>query len=301
MSTNADMTAGKPATLDTEIEQGIDALYNLRGHPDRDPTYAQFVVRSEQLRTALARRSQLDIPYASHPRARLDVFHATTPRAVLIFFHGGYWRALEKSIFSFIAAPFVDAGISVVMPQYPLAPEATITDITEHARSAVSWVQSSTLAPLPIIVSGHSAGGHLAAMCALDDKLHANISGMIPISGLFDLVPLCKTNVNVDVRMDEETAGAMSPARLRHDHATPALVMVGGDETDGFKWQTRHYAGVLNAVGARVQVLEAPGLNHFTILNPLADATTKIHREVMSFISHCLATSELTAPPVKMT
>lgn len=273
------------------IDPEVDQRYNLRGHPDREPVYARFVAAGAVFRDELLsqERARLDVAYAEHPRAQLDVLlPASAPLAILIFFHGGYWRALDKSIFSIIAREFVTQGLIVVTPNYPLAPECTISAIVEHAIAASAWT-SQRLNVCPIIVSGHSAGGHLAAMCATNPEIASKFAGSISISGLFDLIPLLQTNVNEQANMDEASATAMSPARQPLPTAmAPSFLLVGETETAGFLWQTERYAAWLAKRGASVNVLTVPERNHFTILEPLTMPNSVMFRGVMDFITQCL-------------
>jgi arylformamidase len=274
-------------TLDVQV----DEQYNLRGHPDREPAYADLKRRGDTFKAQLEKegRANLDIRYGCHPRAQLDVFSPVHSRGILVFFHGGYWRALDKSLFSVVADPFVNNGLTVVMPAYPLAPESSIHTIVEHAQLSLDWVKQTYSDDLPVIVSGHSAGAHLAAMTALNPSLVDQIVGSILVSGLFDLKPLRVTNVNVEAQLDAQAAAELSPALLPHGAAHNALLIVGGDETTGFKFQTNAYAEVLKRTRANVKSLEPDGLNHFTILAPLADSTTQLHQQVQGFIDDCIS------------
>ena len=267
----------------------LDAEYNLRGHPDRDRLYADYQCRSDVLRSTAD--ADLDIAYADHPLARLDVFHSMSPRAVIVFFHGGYWRALDRQLFSFLAQPFLNRGLSVVMPDYPLAPQAQLASIVEHARLAMAWtaehvarVNQKTLPQkiLPIIVSGHSAGGHLAALCANDLNLAACVA-CIPISGLFDLQPLRHTNVNDQLQFTDADISDRSPLRNTCSRLTATLIIAGGDETTGFIGQSEAYAKHLHERGAHTQLVIAEGLNHFTILDACADPQQPLGAQLLAF------------------
>ncbi|MBT6277105.1 MAG: alpha/beta hydrolase [Chromatiales bacterium] len=271
----------------TEIDAAVDAQYNLRGHPDREPVYARYTARSEAFRAEMTGRSacQLDVAYGNHPRARLDVFHADDPKGVLVFFHGGYWRALDKNIFSLLAESFIANNLTVVMPAYPLAPESSLPVIVDHARMALDWIaQDGRLERLPLVVSGHSAGGHLAAMCALSHE----VAGAIPISGLFDLEPLRHTNVNIEARMSAEVAAALSPALTLRPTPVPTLLIVGGDETQGFEWQTANYAAILRGAGGAASVIQPQGCNHFTILDPFSAPNEAAHKSALAFAFQCI-------------
>ncbi len=144
------------------------------------------------------------VPYGTGARNTIDFFPAKSPAGsegpIVVFIHGGYWQALDGSSFSHLAAGLNAHGISVAVPSYDLCPSVTIADIISQMRTA-----SRELARLrrPLVMSGHSAGGHLAACMlatdwrALDASLPEGlVTAAYAISGLFDLRPLVKTALN---------------------------------------------------------------------------------------------------------
>ena len=150
----------------------------------------------------------IDLRYGDEAGQTLDLFPATAPAAppgatapVLVFLHGGYWRALDKSDLSFVAPSFTAEGALVVVPNYPLAPKASVEQITLSVARALEWTWRHAAEhggdPSRIVVAGHSVGGHLAAMmlCCrwkqIADDLPAQlVQGALAISGLYDLEPL---------------------------------------------------------------------------------------------------------------
>ena len=271
------------------IDDRLEAQYALRKrHPDREQVYADHLRHSAALRAAGDCR--LDVRYGDGPRCVLDVFGAGDRAPVLFFIHGGYWRALDKSYVSFIAKPYCDAGITVVMPSYDLAPMVRIGEIVDQVRQAFAWVVAH-LAPARAVVAGHSAGGQLAAMLALDQAQSGRgpIAGLVGISGAFDLRPLLRTSINRDLRMSPVEAAEASPllglgrlpaaARL-----VPLLGLVGGDETAGFKQWTADLVAGWRAHGGAASYGELAGCNHFTILNRLAEADGDMARAMAAFL-----------------
>jgi arylformamidase len=280
--------------LGESTPEALDAEYNLRTrHPEREAVYAGYTERSELLRSTIP--VDLDVSYGPHERSVLDLFPVSGAQAILVFFHGGYWRALDKSIFSFVAAPFVEAGYAVAIPNYPLAPETPIGGIVDQALAAVTWIGKNrdrlgARGDTPITVAGHSAGGHLSAICAATDwtdhDLESNlISGCVPISGLFELEHLRHTNVAAQVHMTADEARRLSPIHRPRAGVVPTLLVVGGDETDGFVWQSRAYQDYLAQTGTTAELCEEPGFNHFTILEPFADPDHALHQRVKRLLA----------------
>jgi len=263
------------------IDPSIDAEYNIRRrHPESPQHYARYAADSETARAAL--QGKIDLAYGAAPGERLDFFPASRADAPLfLFIHGGYWRALDKGDFSFVAPPFVAAGVAVALINYDLAPRVTVETIVAQTQSAIHWIYDNTALGFDrqrLVVGGHSAGGHLTAM-ALAAEPRLPIAAGIAISGVFDLVPLLKTNVNEQLMLDERRARALSPMRHPRPDRTPNLICVGGAETEGFIGQSRNFAAHL----AREAVVY-PGLDHYTIMSALADPTSNIHRDVCAVI-----------------
>ena len=263
------------------IDPSIDAEYNIRArHPESPQHYARYAAESAAARAALG--GQADLHYGETPGETLDFFPAAQLDApVFLFIHGGYWRALDKRDFSFIALPFVAAGIAVALINYDLCPKVTVETIVSQTQRAIRRVHDNTALAFDrrrLIVGGHSAGGHLTAM-ALATEPCLPIAAGIAISGVFDLVPLIKTNVNEQIALDEARAHALSPMHHPRLDRAPNLICVGGAETEGFIGQSRDYAARL---GKTAKIY--PGLDHYTIMTALADAASELHSDVRRVI-----------------
>ena len=265
----------------------FDAQYNNRA---RVPEAPQILERWANA-SALARAQSdcvLDIPYGAAPSETLDVFRTSASHApVFVFIHGGYWRALDKRDHSFVAPALVEAGAMVVVPNYALCPAASIEQITLQMAQAVAWVGRHARElggdPRRIVVGGHSAGGHLAAMLLncrwpqLAPDLPSDLlRSALSISGLFELEPIRRTSfLAPDLHLTADSARRLNPALLPAPAGRLAAV-VGGDESEEFLRQNRR---IREAWGAQaVPVCETvPGTNHFTVLHDLADANTRLH------------------------
>jgi arylformamidase len=246
----------------------FEAEYNLRArHADYEDFLSRWRDESARVRGALA--GEFDVRYGDGPDATLDIFAAEGDAApILVFIHGGYWRGLDKADFSFVAEPFVQAGVSVASLNYSLAPAVTIDAIVEQCRAALGWLHRNAERcngePERLFVCGHSAGGHLTAMMMLTDwaarGLPADlVKGGTPISGLFDLAPIRQTSINDDVRLDRESAARNSPIALLSElraPGTPLIAAVGADETAEFVRQSRAFAEAWRRRGAPSAVME---------------------------------------------
>ncbi|MEQ9607467.1 MAG: alpha/beta hydrolase, partial [Kiloniellaceae bacterium] len=180
----------------------LDRQLNLRARWPEHPQYFQrWAADSAAVRAGL--RGRLDLAYGTTPMETLDLFpvEGATAAPLLAFIHGGYWQALDKGDYSYMAPTFVERGIAFASLNYGLAPATKIGTMIDQVRRALAWLYRHAgelgFDPARIVVAGHSAGGHLAAMAASTDWLAVApdlpaglLAGAVPISGVYDLEPI---------------------------------------------------------------------------------------------------------------
>jgi len=269
---------------------GLDAQYFLRGQVPEHPEYfRRWAEDSAAVRRA--RPCRLDISYDSE---RLDLFPAERAAApCLLFIHGGYWQALDKSDFSFLAPAFQDAGVALAVVNYTLAPKAGMDEIVRQNRAAVAWLYRNARAygvdPERIHVAGHSAGGHLTAMVLATNwaafGLDRNpVRGASAISGLYDLEPIRLCYLNDVLGLDAAAAERNSPLHHLPRQSLPLILSVGTGETDEFRRQQESFAAAWRAVGLPLEIADQPGDNHFDVVGRLGRQSL-LHQAVMRQIS----------------
>jgi arylformamidase len=215
------------------------------------------------------------ISYGPGARHTIDLFTADGDGPIVVFIHGGYWQALDGSFFSHCARGLNAHGVTVAVPNYDLCPAVTVGEIVRQMQTA-----ARELAKLgqPLVISGHSAGGQLAACLlatdwrALDAALPSDlILAAYAISGLFDLVPLVKTSINNALHLDVETAKAASPLFSNVPAHGSLDAVVGENESAEYLRQSRTVVERWGAAGLATRFGLVPGANHFTAIAPLAD------------------------------
>lgn len=241
---------------------------------------AEQALRYRAERTAES-RAELDVRYGPSPRQIVDIFRpdrgVTGP--VTIFIHGGYWRSLQPSAFSGLAAGLNARGVTVAMVGYDLCPQASISEIIGQITQACLFLHRREGQRL--LVSGHSAGGHLAAaMLATDWRaFNADVDltpAAMAISGLFDLAPLMATAMNADLRLDRAEARRLSPLFWPAPVGRVFDAVVGGAESSEFLRQSRCIADAWAQAGVKTRFDAPEGANHFTVIEPLANADSVI-------------------------
>ncbi|WP_051236347.1 alpha/beta hydrolase [Ottowia thiooxydans] len=213
-----------------------------------------------------------DTKYGEHPRETFDFRPAKGEhRGTLIYLHAGYWQSRDKSQFCFLVPGLNDAGFHVVLANYPLCPEVSVQDIIHsvcrippavRALSAVNQIQK------PLVVAGHSAGGHLAVEIALHPQAAGPIDGVLAISGIYDLTELVGTTLNKNLQLTLESARLVSPLHRLPARVPRGAFVVGGGETRSFKRQNLAIADAWRAVG-ECRHAESAEDDHFMVLQSL--------------------------------
>lgn len=262
-----------------------------QARPSFPDLLAGFDRRSSQGRAAGGWR--LDIAYGPHERETLDLLAAPGgARGTVVYFHAGYWQARDKSQFHFLADGFNGLGWDMAFVNYPLCPQVTVAQIVESAARALERVRALYADDAlrgPLVLCGHSAGAHLAVELALRDAAaHAAalppIAGVLAVSGIYDLRPLRQTSLNERLRLDEESATACSPLLRPSAGCAPALFVVGGTETAAFHAQTQDMAQRWQARGNSTLCLEAPGHDHFSLLDWITQRDAPVDRELRGWV-----------------
>lgn len=216
--------------------------------------------------------------YGPGSRNTVDLFAGDGQGPIVVFIHGGYWQALDGSSFSHCARGLNAHGIDVAVPTYDLCPQVSIDAIIQQMRAA-----ARELARLgrPLVISGHSAGGHLAACMlatdwqALDASLPKElVIAAYAISGLFDLMPLVETSINKALGLDAASARAVSPLFWKPPMQSSLDAVVGEKESAEYHRQSRTIAGTWGAAGLATRFGLVAAANHFTAIAPLAEADT---------------------------
>ena len=265
-----------------------DAFENGAYIPGSASLPAQWAGQSAQLRERLGRDGRLDadVVYGNEERHVLDLFHPAGESQGLVFLvHGGYWHKFDKSNWSFLAEGCLAHGWSVAIPSYRLAPDVSITQITQDVTAALAAAARKVSGPIRL--TGHSAGAHLVARLLCDDHKLADtvfrrLAHVVPVSGIFDLRPLtlCRMNESLGLGLDE--AIAESPAHHEPMKTVPVTLWVGAEERPEFLRQTRLLCEKWGNAFDGIRAVYESGKNHFTVIDGLSRSDSPLVKSLLA-------------------
>ncbi len=262
-------------------------------HPEAEG-YARRCMAATR-RVQAASRVLIDCRYGTDYWQKLDVYlpdKAAAKLPVLIFFHGGAWTGGTKEWMGFMAPPLLAIPAIFVTPNYRLAPAVRYPEMLEDCIAAVAWVQENVVQhggdPRRIFVGGHSAGGHMAALVALDRERRRRagiaedaIQGCLAVSGSFDI-----RNRNAPAGTMERRIYDVLLRQPSDDDAASPIAHVGPGAVPFFiSWGTRDFprlvrqanamAAALRAAGVAVETLAIDDADHFEANEICGDANSK--------------------------
>ena len=277
------------------VDPNLEANYNIASaRGGLDQVMQRWSASSAAFREQAD--ASLDCAYGPGERERIDIFRCGASAAPLyVYLHGGYWQRGDKSLYSFIAAPFLDAAVDVAIIGYPLCPQVSMTDLVGKVRQAIGWLYHNAdqlgVNRDRINLSGHSAGGHLTSMMVccdwpdFDEKLPRELlKTAIPFSGLYQLEPLLQTSISDALHLTPAEVNRLSPASLQPETQVPLLTIIGGAETAEFFRQTdlliEKWSGSLAQIERHVE----PEVDHFDLIDRLASPDSQIFQRIINWL-----------------
>lgn len=240
------------------------------------------------------------ISYGEGSRRTLDVYRPrrSVDAPVVVFFYGGRWQGGRKETYGFVGRALARCGIVTVVADYRVYPEVTFPAFVEDGAAAVAWTAARIAAhggdPRRIVVMGHSAGAHIAALIALDERWLGglgrgapSVAGLIGLSGPYDFLPI----------RDPDLIRAFGGANRRETQPIdriaasppPALLVTGTADRLVDPGNSARLTARLEAAGGRVRLLRLRGVGHALTVIALALPIPfrwfiPVRREVAAFV-----------------
>jgi arylformamidase len=263
----------------------LDRAYDQRAWaPNADEVIARYATASAAARARL--RREADLPYGATPDETLDWFPTAAPDApVLVFVHGGAWRGGRKEQYSFPAEPLVAAGAHYVALDFASIPRVRLPEMAAQVQRATAWVSANARRfggdPGRLYLAGHSSGAHLAAVAAALDGPDPGVTGVLCVSGTYDLRATLLSARSGYIELGPEEADRLSPSRHAGRIRCPVVLAHGGRESPEFRRMAVEFDAALRAAGRPSELVVAPGLNHFEILETLGRPDGLLARVVL--------------------
>lgn len=223
------------------------------------------------------------IAYGANPRQKLDVYQPKVPCAdgpVVMFLYGGAWTSGDRGTYGFAGSALAARGITTVVPDYRVYPEVKFPAFVDDAALAYAWVVKNIAQvggrSRPIVLMGHSAGAHSAALLAYDGRYLARAgtslpkpAGFIGLAGPYAFDPTTWPSTK-NIFDTAQTADSARPVALVRAGAARALLLHGSDDTTVKLYNTRDLVAALKAVGSAVETAEYSGIGHIGLVLTLA-------------------------------
>ena len=220
-------------------------------------------------------RRTANVAFGPGASDQLDIYQPSKPSheplPVIIFWHGGGWVDGKKGLYRFVGAALAQLGYVTILPNYRVYPEVRFPAFLDDAARAVLWVQQHAGDyggdAHRIVLMGHSAGAHMAAMLAVNhsylQRAGANIHdiiGLIGLSGPYGLKP--NTQLLNTIFSAPYSPNDWQVLPYVTSSAPPALLVHG--EADDLVWpgNTTDMANALRAHGVQVETRIYPGKSH---------------------------------------
>jgi len=247
-----------------EVDRGLNNGMAVTGSADIIAGWERSSARLRQQHS-----QHLDLRYGPGERNRIDFLKARDAASTLLFIHGGYWQHRAKEVFTVVAEGPMAHGINVALIGYTLAPDATLDVIVAEIHAGIDYL-AGRLAGLGattdgIVVSGWSAGGHLASMALSNPHVRAGVA----ISGIYDLEPIRNSYLNEGLRLNEAMSLRNSPVMHSGRPMKPLSLAVGDAELPLLRKQSSDLAGHYARYGLPLSYEEIPGANHFTVIDEM--------------------------------
>ncbi|KAJ1128809.1 hypothetical protein NDU88_007183 [Pleurodeles waltl] len=238
----------------------------------------------------------LNVSYGSEVGEKLDIYLPSKSIGafpLLVYIHGGYWQELSKEESGFLAAPLVAKGVAVVAVGYDIAPKGHMDLMVSQVRRSVAFISQQYPLSRGLYLCGHSAGAHLAAMVLStawsEYGVKPDIKGVFLVSGVYDLLPITRTYVNLPLQMTEEVALRNSP--MQHVQEVKSVfkncrIVVAVAENDSLEFhrQSREYFQSLQELGLNTSFSVVANTDHFDVIERLCQEEYVLTQMILEVI-----------------
>lgn len=236
-----------------------------------------------------------DLAYGPLPAQKLDLYTsaATPAKGVVVFVHGGYWDSGDKADYGFVADTLTENGFMTVTVNYRLVPDVTFPSYAEDVALALKWVFDNVASyggdPEKVFLMGHSAGAHIAALVAFDERyleavgvLPPKLAGFVGLAGPYDFLPLAPDDLRSKAALGPEEVWAQTqPINFVDGGEPPALIATGLEDTTVNPNNSLRFAERIETSGGEVELKTYERLEHVGIIGALGRGARFLEPQVL--------------------
>ena len=245
--------------------------------------------------------------YGADPLQRLDLVRpAAVSRApVLLFVHGGGWSIGDKGHAAPDKARWANSkGWAFASANYRLVPQATVEQQAADIAHAIGWLRAHAakegLDPNRIVLMGHSAGAHLAALVGTDPQYlkaagvpMSAVEGIVLLDGAgYDVPTQASAEMNIVKPMYDAAFGtdlkrqaALSPSRHASAPNVARWLILPIERRADSQAQSKRLANALGRAGASAAVVAVPDESHGSLNKGLGGAGDFATDQVERFLA----------------
>ena len=251
-----------------------------------------------------------DIAYAGDERQRMDIYvpsQGDLHADIVMFVYGGSWEDGDKQDFEFVGQAFARLGYVTVIPNYRLHPQVEFPGFIEDIAKALGALPGEIAAlrdqqAIPsaanqcpsgrnVILAGHSAGAHTAALIATDPQYlehyarDIQLSALIGLAGPYDL-PL--EHERVEDKFTSVEGDEANPIALATNKTPQTLLIHGESDTVAKPEHAEAFASRLEELGVHVTLKTYPRRRHVDLVASLASPLrfwTPAYNDIQAFLS----------------
>lgn len=235
--------------------------------------------------------------YGDAPRQQLDIYQpvVTNKDVVLVFFYGGGWRTGARDEYRFVAQTLTRYGATVVIPDYRIYPDGVFPDFMHDAAAAVAWTHRHIAEyggdPKKIYLIGHSAGGHIATLLALDKQYLAAqglstdmLAGVVGLAAPTDFASTLEAKYRPAFG-DQAALDRAQPIRYARGDAPPLFLQHGANDSVVLPRNSLALAERITSRGGQAQARIYPDKGHAGLLLIFSRfGATSILEDTLDFI-----------------
>jgi arylformamidase len=252
-------------------QKALDDQYEQRVWvPHADEIIRRYGEKSNLVRKKIG--EPLVERYGPTPPETLDIYGSG--KKAFVFVHGGAWKRQSSREQAFPAEPIIAAGAAYVALNFANLPSVTLPEMAGQVCRGIQWVRDNL--SKEVVLFGHSSGGHLGGVALTKIPY---IKAALLVSGIYDLLPVRLSARNDYVRLDERLEHEYSPIRHTERISCPVTVAWAEKESQDFYRQSKAFADKLGAPS-----IIGEGLNHFEIVETLADPRSPLGRAALNML-----------------